>query len=69
MRRTRLAIGGRLVVDIGSYTVRHDIALAALLSADALFSRGWAPPKSVRRRLLAVEERHPRFAWTSPVAA
>ena len=31
VRRTQLAIGGRLVVDIGSYIVRHDIALAVLL--------------------------------------
>ena len=43
MRRTQLAIGGRLVVDIGSQIVRHDIELAVLLTADALVSRGWRP--------------------------
>lgn len=68
MRRTRLAIGGRLVVDIGSHTVRHDVALAALMTADALFSRGWVPSVSVRRRLLELAAQHPTFAWTSLVA-
>lgn len=69
VRRTRLAIGGRLVVDIGSHTVRHDIVLAVLLTADALFSRGWAPPAAVRRALLGLAARHPGFVWTSAVAA
>ena len=69
MRRTRLAIGGRLVVDIGSYAVRHDVVLAVLLTADALFSRGWVPPSAVRRGLLGWAARHPAFAWTSDVAA
>lgn len=41
IRRSRLGISGRLVVDVGSYTVRHNIELAVLLTADALFSRGW----------------------------
>ena len=50
-RRAGLAIGGRLVVDIGSYTVRHDSDLAALLTAQALVSRGWRPSPAVRRRL------------------
>lgn len=68
VRRTRLAIGGRLVVDLGSWTVRRDITLAVLLTADALFSRGWAPPARVRRRLLAAA-RQRDFAWTSRVAA
>ncbi len=70
VRRTRLAIGGRLVVDIGSYTVRHDIALAVLLTADALFSRGWQPDPAVRRRLIALAAaRQPQFVWTSQLAA
>jgi len=51
IRRTRLAIGGRLVVDLGSYTVRHDNDVAVLLTADALRSRGWRPGTRVRRRL------------------
>lgn len=59
VRRTRLAIGGRLVVDIGSYTVRHDIDLAVILTADALKSRGWVPPPNVAKRLdgLAAQRR------------
>ena len=69
IRRTRLTISGRLVVDIGSYTVRHDIELAVLLTADALFSRGWNPTVDVRRGLLALAAAHPTFSWTSSVAA
>lgn len=68
IRRTRLAIGGRLVVDVGSYTVRHDIELAVLLTADALLSRGWVPPDAVRRRLLTTAAAHPTFTWTSTCA-
>jgi hypothetical protein len=51
IRRTRLAIGGRLMVDIGSYLVRHDIGLAMLITADALRSRGWVPAPNVSHRL------------------
>ena len=69
VRRTQLAIGGRLVVDIGSYIVRHDISLAVLLTADALISRGWDPGREVLRRLLRLAEAHPTFTWTSRVAA
>ena len=69
VRRTRLAIGGRLVVDIGSYIVRHYIALAVLLTADALLSRGWEPARDVRQRLLDLAAAHPTFTWTSHVAA
>ena len=69
VRRTQLAIGGRLVVDIGSYIVRHDNELAVLLTADALLSRGWEPDAEVLRRLLRVAEAHPTFTWTSRVAA
>ena len=69
VRRTRLAIGGRLVVDIGSHIVRHDIVLAVLLTADALFSRGWQPESRVRDRLLRLAAGHPTFTWTSQLAA
>lgn len=55
LRRTQLSIGGRLVVDLGSYTVRHRIDLAMLLTAEALLSRGWVPDRSVRRRLERLE--------------
>ena len=67
VRRTRLAIGGRLVVDIGSYIVRHDIALAVLLTADALLSRGWQPGPVVLGRLLCLADAHATFRWTSHV--
>jgi hypothetical protein len=51
VRRTRLAIGGRLMVDISSYVVRHDIDLAMLMTAEALQSRGWVPAPLVAKRL------------------
>ncbi|MGH8893279.1 MAG: DUF559 domain-containing protein [Actinomycetes bacterium] len=69
LRRTRLAMRGRLMVDIGSYTVRHDIVLAVLLTADALLSRGWVPDPKVLRRLLKAAEAHAEFTWTTPIAA
>jgi len=68
IRRTRLAIGGRLVVDIGSWTVRHDSNLAVLLTADALLSRGWRPTKRRRAALEAMAAEHPTFTWTSSAA-
>jgi hypothetical protein len=69
IRRSRLGISGRLVVDIGSHTVRHDIELAVLLTADALLSRGWRPAADVRSRLLRLAAAHPTFSWTSSMAA
>ncbi len=69
IRRTRLGISGRLVIDIGSHTVRHDIELAVLLTADALFSRGWTPATDVKDRLLRLAVAHPTFSWTSSMAA
>jgi hypothetical protein len=51
IRRTGLAIGGRLMVDIGSHTVRHDIDGAMLITAAALRSRGWVPTPNVAQRL------------------
>jgi hypothetical protein len=65
VRRSRLAIGGRLVVDVGSWTVRHDIVLAVLLTADALLSRGWQPGDSLREHLDELACRHPSFEWQS----
>lgn len=59
IRRTRLAIGGRLMVDISSYVVRHDIDLAMLMTAEALTARGWVPAPRVAERLgeLAAQRR------------
>jgi hypothetical protein len=68
IRRTRLAIGGRLVVDIGSWTVRRDSDLAVLLTADALLSRGWRPTERLRAALEATACRHSAFSWTSSPA-
>lgn len=51
VRRTRLAIGGRLMVDIGSYLVRHDNDRAMVITAEALTSRGWVPSPEVERRI------------------
>jgi len=65
IRRTRLAIGGRLVVDIGSWTVRHDRDLAVLLTADALLSRGWQPDSGLRARLEEMAAGHTTFTWSS----
>jgi hypothetical protein len=59
VRRARLAIGGRLTVDIGSYIVRHDNDLARLITAEALRSRGWVPAPHVAQALreLAAQRR------------
>jgi hypothetical protein len=58
VRRTRLAIGGRLMVDIGSYLVRHDNDRAMLITADALRSRGWLPGTDVHEQLRELAARH-----------
>lgn len=65
LRRTRLATGGRLVVDLGSYTVRHDNDLAMLIVADALLSRGWPPDAPVRQRLQSLAHKRASWAWTT----
>jgi hypothetical protein len=67
LRRTRLSIGGRLVVDLGSYTVRRHNDLAMLRTADALLSRGWQPTATVRAALTGLAARH-QFGWTSQAA-
>jgi hypothetical protein len=51
VRRVRLAIGGRLMVDIGSYIVRRDNDLAMLITAELLRSRGWVPAPHVAQGL------------------
>jgi very-short-patch-repair endonuclease len=68
VRRTRLAIGGRLVVDLGSWIVRHDPDLAVLLTADALLARGWRPEHDLRASLIGMAGHHPTFSWTSTAA-
>ena len=66
VRRTRLAIGGRLMVDIGSNLVRHDIELAMLITADALRSHGWVPATDVANRLRELAARRGVQPLTGP---
>lgn len=65
-RRTCLAINGRLVVDLSSYTVRHHSELAVLIVADALVSRGWQPDPRVKKRLLTLAKMQADWTWTKP---
>ena len=47
LRRQDLQMGGRLVVDISAYCVRHEEQVAVLRTAQALLSRGWrAEPRT-----------------------
>jgi len=60
-RRAVLEIGGRLVVGVSSYAVRHQIARCMIITAEALISRGYRPPPETARRLEALWE---RAGWT-----
>jgi hypothetical protein len=50
-RRAVLQIGGRIVVDLSSYAVRHHIEECLLVTADALIAHGYRPPAETRLRL------------------
>lgn len=50
-RRAVLQIGGRIVVDLSSFAVRHQIARCMLLTAEALQAHGYRPAPATRRRL------------------
>jgi hypothetical protein len=50
-RRAVLQIGGRIVIDLSSYAVRHQLARSLLLIAETLVSRGYRPPATTARRL------------------
>lgn len=50
-RRAGLQVLGRLVVDISSWSVRHQPQVAVLRTAEALLSRGWTPNASTVRVL------------------
>lgn len=50
-RRNEMVLGGRLVIDISSHTVRHDPGRAVLRTAGALYARGWRPTPAVDQRL------------------
>jgi hypothetical protein len=62
-RRFALSSGGRLVVDIASYLVRHDIDACMLRTARALHSRGWQPDHPVTRRLAVLAQRKGEPLW------
>jgi hypothetical protein len=67
-RRSVLSTGGRLVIDISSYTVRHDIGLAMLRTARALHSRGWRPPPDSLRELERLATDRRVELWLPPLA-
>ena len=50
-RRAVLQIGGRIVVDLSSYAVRHQIRSSLLLIAEVLRSHGWRPSTKADRVL------------------
>lgn len=60
-RRLALAAGGLLVVDLSSYLVRHEIGVAMLRTARALYARGWQPePRTVALlQRVAAQRREP----------
>lgn len=53
VRRGALQAGGRIVVDVSSYAVRHRPALAVLRTAEALLAHGYQP--SPRTRVILAE--------------
>lgn len=53
-RRNVLGTGGRLVITIGSHTVRHQPGVAVVATAAALLSRAWEPGAAVLRGLRAL---------------
>lgn len=59
-RRAVLQIGGRIVVDLSSYAVRHELARSLLLVAETLMSHGYRPPPDTERRL---ERLRVRVGW------
>lgn len=60
-RRAGLQVLGRLVVDISSWTVRHQPQVAVLRTAEALLSRGWTPSAKTVRILTSYAAAH---GWT-----
>lgn len=53
LRRAVLQIGGRIVVDVSCYAVRHLIHQCMLVTAEALLVRGYDPPAATRVTLAA----------------
>ncbi len=56
-RRAVLQISGRMVLDVSSYAVRHQIEQCVLLTAEALMARGWRPD-AASERVLRMHRQH-----------
>ena len=61
IRRAALQISGRIVVDLSSFAVRHDILRCVLVTAEALQARGYVPPPRTAARLAADAD---AIGWT-----
>jgi hypothetical protein len=66
-RRFMVSIGGRFVVDISSYLVRHHIDRAVLRTARALHFRGWQPDPTATMRLGRAAESLGQPLWLPPL--
>jgi hypothetical protein len=66
-RRFDLSSGGRLVIDIASHVVRHDLPRAVLRTARGLHSRGWQPPRNALERLRRMADARGEALWLPPV--
>jgi hypothetical protein len=55
-RRAVLQIGGRIVVDLSSYAVRHQLTRSLLLIAETLISHGYRPSPVTERRLAQMRQ-------------
>lgn len=65
-RRFVHQVSGRLVVDVSSYTVRHQPEIAVLRTAEALISRGLVVNDTVAAGLRTLAERV-QWSWTAPL--
>lgn len=61
-QRAVLQITGRIVVDLSSHAVRHQIERSMLLTAEALAAHGWVPSGKAVRMLAQYRD---RLGWDS----
>lgn len=61
-RRAVLQIGGRIVVDLSSYAVRHNPDACVVLTAEALSAHGYRPPP---RTAALLDGCRARLGWTN----
>lgn len=61
IRRSALQIGGRIVVDISSYAVRHQIGQTMLRTAQALVAHGYRPDRRAQLMLAQYSLEHPEL--------